>query len=121
MCVQEVAESKAGERMARVKADLSQRLERSEESLIHCRKVIGHLSYQREDARAAFCDSKVEIACLQTTLKATQSMAEAGKAQMLEAADEYLEGYVEALLHIQTLFPGLDLQPYKPYMRVEGG
>ena len=39
---------------------------------------------------------------------------------MLEATDDYLEGYEEALLHIQTLFPYLDLQPCKPCMRVEG-
>lgn len=48
-------------------------------------------------------------------------MLEAIRAQMLEVADEYLEGYEEALLHIYTLFPGLDLQPCKSYMRVEGG
>jgi len=40
---------------------------------------------------------------------------------MLEVANDYLEGYEEVLLHVQTLFPGLDLQPRKPYMRVEGG
>ena len=48
-------------------------------------------------------------------------MAEVIEAQMLEASDEYLEGYEEALLYIQTLLAGLDLQPYKLYMRVEGG
>ena len=48
-------------------------------------------------------------------------MAEVGGAQMLEAANNYLEGYEEALLHVRTLFPGLDLRFCKPYTRVEGG
>ena len=46
--------------------------------------------------------------------------AKADMAQILEAMDNYLEGYEEALLHVHTLFPCLDLQPCKPYMRVEG-
>jgi len=40
---------------------------------------------------------------------------------VLEAIDEYLEGHEENLLQVRTLFPGLDLEPYKSYMRVEGG
>jgi len=66
--------------------------------------------------RVELCDSNVEI----THLKAARSMIEVGRAQMLEVADRYLEGYEEALLHVQTLFPSLDLQHCKPYIRVEG-
>lgn len=52
-----------------------------------------------------------QIAHLKAMLEVTQLKAEGDKAQMLETADDYLEGYEEALLHVQTLFPGLDLQP----------
>jgi len=38
---------------------------------------------------------------------------------MVEAVDGYFEGYEEALLHVRTLFSGLDLQPCKPFMMVD--
>ena len=100
--------------------DLSQLLEGSEASLIHYHEVISHLDRQREDVRTELRDSKAEIAHLKAVLEAARLMAEFGRVQMLESVNEYLEGYKEALLHIWTLFPGIDLQPCKPYMRVEG-
>jgi len=101
--------------------DLSQRLEGSDASLIRYHEVISRLGLKCEDARAELRDSKVEIAHLKAGLEVAGSIAEASRPQMLEATDQYLEGYEEALLHVQTLFPSLDLQPCKPYMRVEGG
>ena len=80
-------------------------------------EVISHLGRQQEDARVAFRDLKAKVARLRAALGATQSMAEAGRTLVLEAADEYLEGYEKSLLHVRTLFLGLDLQPFKPYMR----
>lgn len=90
-------------------------------SLICCHKVISHLDRQCKDANTMLHESKVEVAHLRTALGGTQSMAEAGRTLVLEAVDEYLEGYEKTLLHVQTFFPSLDLQPCKPYMRVNGG
>ena len=39
----------------------------------------------------------------------------------MKAGNGYLEGYEEARLHVRTLFPGLELEPCKAYMRVKDG
>ena len=65
-------------------------------------------------------DSRVEAAHLKVALEAVCPQAEVNRAQMLEVADDYLKGYEEALLYVRTLFPDLDRQHCKPYMRVKG-
>lgn len=84
-------------------------------------EVISCLVYQRKDVRAMLHDSRVDVARLRAAHGATQLMAEAGSTLVLDATNEYLEGYEEALVHMRTLFPSLDLQPCKPHMWVEGG
>jgi len=55
--------------------------------------------------------SRAKVAHLRAALGVAQVEA--------EVINGYLEGYEEALIHVRTLILGLDLQPCKPFKRIE--